>query len=171
MRPAAILMLMVLAGCASDGTSDTQAPAGEGSPAAGDPGAPPAPAEPVPPAATDVPPAPARFEIVFTGGSPQAAMILVRKRVSGRWVERKYVVLPKNDEANRTGDIGKVEKEKDPATGEFVDADYRTGFVLLEIRKDTGPHAGGAGRRLVIRYADAAGKEHELPMEADQKAD
>jgi len=79
---------------------------------------------------------PSGTAILYTGGSPQAANITVRKFMGGDWKERKFVVFPKDEEKNRTGDIGKIEKERNADTGKMEDVDYRTGFVLLEIRKD-----------------------------------
>ncbi len=78
---------------------------------------------------------PSGVVVVYTGGSPQAAAVTVRKFIGGQWKERKYTVLPKNEERNQTGDIGKIEKEKDPDSGKMVEVDYRTNFVLNEIQK------------------------------------
>ncbi len=78
---------------------------------------------------------PSGVVVVYTGGSPQAAAVTVRKFIGGQWKERKYTVLPKNEERNQTGDIGKIEREKDPDTGKMVEVDYRTNFVLNEIQK------------------------------------
>jgi len=80
---------------------------------------------------------PSGVAIIYIGGSPQAAAITVRKFIGGQWKEHKYAaVMPKNEERNQTGDIGKIEREKDPDTGKNVEVDYKTGFVLNEIRKD-----------------------------------
>lgn len=79
---------------------------------------------------------PSGVVVVYTGGSPQAAALTVRKFVGGQWKERKYTVLPMNEEKGQTGEIGKIEREKDPDSGKMVEVDYRTGFVLNEIRKD-----------------------------------
>lgn len=79
---------------------------------------------------------PSGVAIIYTGGSPQAAAITVRKFIGGEWKEHKYTVLPFNEERNQSGDIGKIEREKDPDSGKMVEVDYKTGFVLNEIRKE-----------------------------------
>lgn len=79
---------------------------------------------------------PSGVAIIYTGGSPQAAAITVRKFMGGAWKEKKYTVLPKNEERNQSGDIGRIEKERDPDTNKMVEVDYRTNFVLLELKSD-----------------------------------
>ncbi|MCE9582697.1 MAG: hypothetical protein K8T20_09410 [Planctomycetes bacterium] len=79
---------------------------------------------------------PSGVAIIYTGGSPQAAAITVRKFMGGAWKEKKYTVLPKNEERNQSGDIGKIEKERDPDTNKLVEVDYRTNFVLVELKSD-----------------------------------
>jgi hypothetical protein len=77
-----------------------------------------------------------RVKIRYTGGSPAAAAIVVRKFVGGEWRERHYIVFPCDPAGGRSGEIGRVEKERDAATGKLVRRDFRTGFVLLAIREE-----------------------------------
>ncbi|MBI2922525.1 MAG: hypothetical protein HYY18_15850 [Planctomycetes bacterium] len=79
---------------------------------------------------------PSGVAIVYTGGSSSAAQLTVRKFMGGDWKEKKFTVIPKNEEKNLTGAIGKIEKERNPDSGKMEDVDYTTGFFLLEIRKD-----------------------------------
>jgi hypothetical protein len=79
---------------------------------------------------------PSGVVIIYTGGSPQAAQIRVRKFLGGEWKEKSYTVIPKNEELERPGNIGKIEKEKNPETNKFEEVDYRTNYVLLEIKTD-----------------------------------
>jgi hypothetical protein len=162
MKRAFLLAALVLAGCSSDGAKkeEPSAPAAEEKPAtpAEHAAAPPAPAaekpEPLP-----------VYELVYLGGSPQAAVIRVRKKFEKGWLEKKYVVMPKNPDRNWTGAIGRVEHERDPWLGEDADMDYGTGCVLLEIVKDTIKDKSGEHPRMRLHYTDAGGAPHDLWMD------
>ena len=70
------------------------------------------------------------------GGSPQAAAITVRRKINGIMKERKYTISPLDRAGGRSGEIGRIETERDPATGRRVEADFRTGAIILAIRKE-----------------------------------
>ena len=131
---------------------------------------------------------PSGVVILYTGGNFTAASVTVRKFIGGQWREHKYTVLPKNEEKNMTGDIGKIEKERDPDTGKMVEVDYKTGFVLNEIKKEkfkfkrtvrtskivdgqletTDSEVDADRDRLKLCYTDDLGKPVELWI-ADEK--
>lgn len=157
-RGAACLVLAFIAGCG--GGPEPEAPPPEAKPEAK--------AEP-PPEPEVAPTAPAPVEpdavLLFTGGSAQAAMICVRKKIGDSWREKKFTVLPRNEEKGTTGEIGKVVRETDPETGEPVDFDYGTGCILLAISKEKFTPPGEPARdRYRIRYRDAHGVEQDLWM-------
>ncbi|MBI2921507.1 MAG: hypothetical protein HYY18_10535 [Planctomycetes bacterium] len=153
-RAPAFLILAVLAGCGGG-------PGPEAPPPASEPAANPEPA--AEPAAK--PPAPGVPDAVllYDGGSSQAAMICVRKKFGDLWREKKFVVLPRNEEKGHTGDIGKPVQEKNAETGEPVDLDFSTGCILLGIAKEKYSPPGGAPRdRYRLRYLDPRGLEQQL---------
>lgn len=71
---------------------------------------------------------PCAVELAYLGGSPQAAVITVRKRIRGEWRERRFTVMPRNDERGQTGEIGRMDARED--------LDFRTGFVLTAISRE-----------------------------------
>ncbi|MBI2922526.1 MAG: hypothetical protein HYY18_15855 [Planctomycetes bacterium] len=121
---------------------------------------------------------PADVALRYTGGSDDAALLIVRKCSGGEWREQTFTVQPRNDDTGQTGEIGGVERR----TG----ADWRTGFVLLQIRRElfrfrapvTHRHVDANGvlvqtlvmeDRQILRYRiawlDDDGIRHELWME------
>lgn len=159
-RGAAILVLALVAGCGGGPAPEAarEAPAPE----------PEAKAEPTPAPEVEPPaaaPEDADAVLLYLGGSAQAAMICVRKKIGDTWREKKFTVLPRNEEKGATGEIGKVVQETDSETGEPVDRDYGTGCVLLSISKEKFTPPGEPARdRYRIRYRDARGVEKDLWM-------
>ncbi|MEK7467442.1 MAG: hypothetical protein AAB074_08515 [Planctomycetota bacterium] len=117
-----VFALTAITGCASRNHGDPPSSQQEEFPAA--------------PEAESVVKAAPRPRIRYIGGSPEAAMIAVRVKVDGAWKERKYVVLRHDSARRRSGEIGKLETAQDPATGLRTGTDFRTGLVLIGIRKE-----------------------------------
>lgn len=109
---------------------------------------------------------PSGVAIVYTGGSTSAAQLTVRKFMGGDWKEKKFTVIPKNEEKNIPGKIGKIEKERNPDTGKMEDVDYTTGFVLLEIRKDRFKYQRIERRSKIV---DGVLEQEDVPVDAERE--
>lgn len=75
--------------------------------------------------------APPDFEISCPGAADQAAVILVRKRIGGEWLEQAFTVWPRGEGGDPDGAIGGRVVRGNKAV------DFSTGCVLTAIRRET----------------------------------
>lgn len=99
------------------------------------------------PAAATAPP---DFEISCPGCADEAAVIVVRKRIAGEWLEQSFTVRPRSDDGVRDGAIGgRIVRGNRPL-------DFSTGCVLTAIRRET--------RRFVVIALERR-REEGVPVE------
>ncbi|NUN47482.1 MAG: fibronectin type III domain-containing protein [Candidatus Brocadiae bacterium] len=115
---------------------------------------------------------PSGVAIIYEGGGAQAAILTVRKFMGGEWREKKYTVFPRKDDDDpakaRDGAVGKIEREKGE-DGKWAEVDFRTGFVLLEIKKEKFKFIRKELRKKFDDKGTLLGEEEiEIPQERDR---
>lgn len=118
--------------------------------------------------------------MLFVGNTQGGAVVEVRKFLEGKWRRLRYTLQPRGAEKDATGEIGRVEMERDPSSGFQLKLDFRTGYVLTKVEKakyrftrvtPSGSPVESSRDRFRMTYEDESGKEHKLWMVDEDEGD